>query len=54
MVVEDIGVTGGCMLGAMVSVIQLILCHRDVLPKLALNSCLLATSIMLIIEMIGI
>ena len=53
-VVEDVGVTGGCMLGVMVSVIQLILCHHDVLAKSALNNCLLATSITLIIEMIGI
>ena len=53
-IVEDIGVTGDCMLGVMVSVIQLILCHFDVLAKLALNNCLLATSITLIIEMIGI
>ena len=53
-VVEDVGVTGGCMLGVMVSVIQLILCHFDVLAKLALNNCLLATLITLIIEMIGI
>ena len=53
-VVEDVGVTGGCMLGVMVSVIQLILCHHDVLAKSALNNCLLATSIVLIIEMIGI
>ena len=47
-VVEDVGVTGGCMLGVMVSVIQLILCHFDVLAKLALNNCLLATSITLL------
>ena len=53
-VVEEVGVTGGCMLGVMVSVIQLILCHCDVLAKLALNNYLLATSITLIIEMIGI
>ena len=53
-VVEDIGVTGGCMLGVKVSMIQLILCHCDVLAKLALNNYLLATSITLIIEMIGI
>ena len=49
---EDVGVTGGCMLGVMVSVIQLILCHCDVLAKLALNNCLLAPSITLILEMI--
>ena len=52
--VEDIGVTGDCMLGVMVSVIQLILCHCDVLAKLALNNYLLVTSITQIIEMIGI
>ena len=59
---EDIGVTGGCllgvaggcMLGVKVSVIQLILCSCDVLAKLALNNYLLATSITQIIEMIGI
>ena len=38
----------------MVSVIQSILCHHDVLAKSALNNCLLATSITVIIEMIGI
>ena len=53
-VVEDVEVTGGCMLGVMVSVIQLILCHCDVLAKLALNNYLLATSITQIVEMIGI
>ena len=53
-VVEDVGVTGGCMLGVKMPVIQLILCHCDVLAKLALNNYLLVTSITQIIEMIGI